>query len=211
VIVGTTARVVAGPSSACVVVALAGCSELSTSAVPDRQPVHNATSGKTIPATAHRTTPTTSPTATTELTFAAIDGTYVAGTADGGFLYIRYDGACRFSGPDSVACPTCTTATAPLAHVDFSLNALHPTGDGTYSATGAITAESDPAWAAELGAGPVGAGPVGSSVSLTVSPRGALALSFLPSNDVLTRSCELTGPVASFSSDGVGRQRGTVE
>ena len=118
----------------------------------------------------------------------AIAGTYIAGTADGGGLYVRFDGASRYSGPDSVACPSCSPATSPQAHLDFSLTTLHSTGGGAYAATGAITAESDPAWAAQLGTDPDGAGPVGSAVSFTVSSSGDLDLNLLPMTDVLRRS-----------------------
>jgi hypothetical protein len=111
----------------------------------------------------------------------------VAGTADGGELFIRSDGASRFRGPDQVACPTCITAGAPLATLDFSLAVLRSDGHGGYGATGRITAESDPAWAADLGTGPPGAGPVGSTVSVAVDAAGVLSLSFLPADDQLTR------------------------
>ena len=139
----------------------------------------------TLPAT---TTTSTAlrPSATLPPTFSAVAGSYQAGTADGGGLYVRADGASRFSGPDQVACPSCFTASAPIANLDFSLTTLRPTAAG-YIASGAITAESDPAWASQLGSRPPGAGPVGSSVTVTFSGMRA-AVSFLPSYDVLQRS-----------------------
>jgi hypothetical protein len=80
-----------------------------------------------------------------------------------------------------VACPTCTTATAPKATLDFSLNALTSTGPGSYQATGTVTATSDPAWAQQQNS-PVA---VGSSMSLTYN-NGTVTLSFLPSNVTLS-------------------------
>ena len=99
--------------------------------------------------------------------FSTIAGSYVAGTADGGWLYIRSDGASRLKLPDPVACPTCSTATAPIATLDFSLRTLRPSTPGGYVATGRITAESDPA------AAPPGAGGIGSPVTVTVASGGA--------------------------------------
>lgn len=149
------------------------------------------TTEPTTTVTGHETTTTSSGSATTlasEPNFSVIEGTYIGGTADAGSLFVRADGASRFSGPDTVACPTCVTATAPLATVDFSLTILHATGGGAQSASGSITAESDPAWAAQLGSGPPGAGPIGAALSLTVSATGTLALSFLPADDQLQKS-----------------------
>jgi len=104
----------------------------------------------------------------------------VAGTADGGTLYIRSDGASRFSAPDDVACPTCTTAGSPLATLDFSLNTLTATGAGSYRGTGVLTETSDPTWAQQLSP----TATVGAPVSLT-DDNGAVTLSFLPSLDIL--------------------------
>jgi hypothetical protein len=114
--------------------------------------------------------------------FAELAGTYGAGTADGGWLYIRSDGASRLRAPDTVACPGCTTASAPIASLDFTLESISSTGPGAYAATGTITATSDPAWASQLSP----TATVGSPISLTVTPGAHLTLSVLPSNDVLT-------------------------
>jgi hypothetical protein len=139
-----------------------------------------ASTPQTIPA------PTPAPTSqpgTIGTTYAGIAGNYQAGTADGGTLYIRSDGASRFSAPDPVACPTCTTASAPVATLDFNLNTLTSTGPGSYQATGIFTATSDPAWAQQQSSPAT----VGGSVSLTDN-NGTVTLSFLPSNDTLSTS-----------------------
>jgi hypothetical protein len=114
------------------------------------------------------------------VTFAAVTGTYVAGTADGGSLFMRSDGASRYRYPDVDACQ-CSTASAPIATVDFTLSTLVPTsgGSGHYRATGQITAESDPM------TGKPFAGAIGSSVTVTIGPAGSATVSFLPSNIVL--------------------------
>jgi hypothetical protein len=186
-------------------IALAGCAGSSKSAAPKPLPTHEAPPTTTTPDTVASTATTTPPasvpaattpstkatvstTVTTQLSFSGIAGAYIAGTADGGSLYIRSDGASRFRGPDPVACPACSTATSPIATLDFTLRMLRSTSAGASWATGTITAESDAAWAAGLGSGPRGAGPVGSAMSLTVAVNGALTLSFLPANDVLRRS-----------------------
>jgi hypothetical protein len=133
------------------------------------------------------TEPTSTPessTAPSRPSFAGITGTYVAGTADGGWLYIRSDGASRFRAPDTTACPTCTTSSAPMASLDFSLKSISSSGPSAYAATGTITATSDPAWASQLSLGAT----VGSPISLTVAPGGHVTVSFLPSKDVLTLS-----------------------
>jgi hypothetical protein len=172
--------------SVCLLVVVAGCGGSTPSANPA---AHHGRQGAGTPSTSPSGSSTsTSTTAITQLSFSVIAGTYVAGTSDGGELYVRFDGASRFSGPDSVACPTCSTASVPLAHLDFSLTSLSSTGRGMYVATGKIAAESDPGWAAELGTGPAGVGPVGSAVSINVSSSGQLTASFLPPNDTLTRS-----------------------
>lgn len=113
--------------------------------------------------------------------FARIAGWYAGGTADAGWLYIRSDGASRYRSPDSVACPTCMTASAPIASLDFSLSALSSTGPGTYTASGTVTATSDPAWAAQFSPKAT----VGSPISLTIAAPGQLSLSVLLPNDVL--------------------------
>jgi len=125
-------------------------------------------------------------TSTMPPSFSTVAGSYVAGTADGGALYIRADGKSRFSGPDLVACPTCSTANAPIGTVDFSVTMLRATAAGAYAASGRITAESDPAWAAQLLSGPARAIPVGTPMSLAVAGH-AVTLSFLPPSDVLRR------------------------
>ncbi len=134
----------------------------------------------TTPPTTAPTTPPTAPPTTIGTADAAIAGSYVAGTADGGTLYIRSDGASRFSAPDDVACPTCSTAGSPLGTLDFSLKTLTPTGSGSYRATGVFTETSDPAWAHQLSPSAT----VGAAMSLT-DDNGAVTLSFLPSPDIL--------------------------
>ena len=77
----------------------------------------SSTTGATTTTAPAATTSTTTPAATTTTppgpSFASITGTYVAGTADGGSVYIRSDGASRFLAPDGSACPTCNTASSP--------------------------------------------------------------------------------------------------
>jgi hypothetical protein len=165
-------------AGAALALALAGCSSTSPAVAPP------ATTGATT--TSPAATAGSSTTVAAAVRFPAISATYLAGTADGGSLYVRSDGASRFSAPDTVSCPNCSTASAPEAHLDFSLTTLEPVAGGGYIGSGTIMAESDPAWAAALG--PAGAGPVGATVSLTVSSGGNLSLSFLASNDVLTKS-----------------------
>jgi hypothetical protein len=160
------------------VVASAACSSTKATNTPSGQPKRGtSTSATSAPTSLAPTTTTAAP------TFSAIAGSYVAGTADGGSLFVRADGASRFSAPDSIACPSCSTASTPIGTVDFGLTTLQPTGGGAYTASGTITAESDPAWANQLGAGPVG-----HAVTLTVSASGSITVSFLPANDTLNKS-----------------------
>jgi hypothetical protein len=178
-------------AAACLVVAsgltLAACGSTSRpklSTTPTTPTINSSTNAaRTVGATpatpAHNPGP-----APSEPSFAKITGTYVAGTADGGWLYIRSDGASRFRAPDTTACPSCTTASAPIASLDFNLKSISSSGPGAYTATGAITATSDPAWASQLSRSAT----VGSPISLTVAPGGHLTLSLLPGNDLLTFS-----------------------
>jgi hypothetical protein len=82
-----------------------------------------------------------------------------------------------------VGCPGCTTANAPEATLDFSLNTLTSTGPGSYQATGTFTATSDSAWVQQFSP----PASVGGSVSLTDN-NGTITLSFLPSGDTLSAS-----------------------
>ncbi len=138
------------------------------------------------------TAPTTTPPPTPPAGLAAIAGNYEGSTGSSGALFIRSDGASRFTDVDLTACPSCSTASAPEATVDFSLKTITATGPpGSYRATGLITAESDPADARTF------AGPVGATVVVTAYPPNtltdaapqypALRISFLPDNDVLTK------------------------
>lgn len=142
-----------------------------TSTRPTQAPTSSTAS--TSPSTA---TPSTGP------SFAAISGTYVAGTADGGWIYIRSDGAARFRGPDQVACSSCATAGAPIASLDFSLTSISGEAGSGFSAEGKVTGTSDPAWASGLAAPSTN----GSLVSVSINPSGGLSLNLLPANDVLT-------------------------
>lgn len=150
---------------------------------------HHGSTSPTLPATS-TTTPASVTTATTtslpttppsRSPFAAISGSYVAGTADGGWLYIRPDGAARLRGPDGVACPACATAADPIASLDFSLASITGDAGSTYTAEGNVTGTSDPTWASGLSAPAT----VGSPVSLSVKPTGRLTLNLLPGNVVL--------------------------
>ncbi len=95
-------------------------------------------------------------------------------TGSSGALFIRSDGASRFDNVDLTACPSCNTAMAPHAAIDFTLTTISPPGDpGSYNATGAITDESDPANARTF------AGPVGAPVKLSLAPPGILMVSSL--------------------------------
>jgi hypothetical protein len=135
------------------------------------------TTGETTAGTPGSSTLTRGP------SFSAIDGYYYGSTGSSGDLFIRADGASRFTGLDFTACPRCSTATAPSDTIDFSLTALIPlTSPGGYRAEGTITAGSDPADAIKL------AGPVGSKVVVLIAVDGSLRLSFLPSTDVLRRA-----------------------
>jgi hypothetical protein len=91
----------------------------------------------------------------------------------------------EYSAPDPTACPTCTTATAPLETVGFRLTRIGPTGAGTTTATGIVTSEGSVP-------GPNGAlsgfpGIVGGPVTLALSRAGDVTLSFLPGTDVLRK------------------------
>jgi hypothetical protein len=114
------------------------------------------------------------------ISFAAIAGNYLGGTADGGRLYVRTDGASRFRYPDSYSCPSCTTATDPIGTVDFSLISLASTGSGSYVAAGRLTAQSDPRAFPALHAD--------STVTVSVGAGGQATLSFVNPNDTLQRS-----------------------
>jgi len=120
-------------------------------------------------------------------TFSAIAGLYVGSTGGSGELVIFPDGLARFTAPNTVACPTCSNATAPPGTIEITLTSLARTANRGYVASGTITAESDAAWAAEIGTTP-SEKPIGSSADLTVSPLGQLSLSFLPPDDVLIRA-----------------------
>lgn len=111
---------------------------------------------------------------TTAALFATVTGTYYGSTASSGWLYIRSDGASRYRYADVDACK-CSTATAPIATVDFSLTTLVATGGGGghYQATGRITAESDPTTGMPF------AGSIGSAVTAMIGPPGSVTLSFL--------------------------------
>ena len=141
----------------------------------------------TVPSTTSPTTATTIAGATTTvvpgLTIASVSGTYVAGTADGGYLYIRADGASRFLAPDGSACPACSTADSPIASIDFGMQSIALGASDTSTATGVVTATSDAPWAARFPTAPK----AGSSVSVTFSAsRRTLNISFLPGTDPLT-------------------------
>lgn len=162
-------------------VVTAACSSTKANTPPTGQ-------SKSVTSTSATTAGTTIAPTTTSATpaapsFSAIAGSYVAGTADGGSLFVRADGASRFSAPDSIACPTCSTASTPIGTIDFSLATLQAAGGGASTASGTITAESDPAWATQLGAGPVG-----HAVTLSVSASGSITVSFLPAMDTLNKS-----------------------
>lgn len=114
--------------------------------------------------------------------FGVFAGQYAGQTGSSGAAVITGDGTGRFQDVDLTACPTCSTAHAPRATVDFKLTTVAALGDpGYYKATGVITAESDPADARGF------AGPVGATVVLSMLPQGDLAISFLPANDLLSR------------------------
>ena len=113
--------------------------------------------------------------------FAQVAGTYVAGTAGGGNVFVRADGASRFLATDFTACPKCTTTTGPLASLDFALKTLTPLTSGGFTATGTVTETSDPTWAKQLT--PDSA--AGSPVTATFSGDHHLTVSFLPGNDIL--------------------------
>jgi hypothetical protein len=113
--------------------------------------------------------------------FSAMSGTYVGGTADGGSVYIRPDGASRFRSPDFTACPSCSTAASPTADLDFSLTSLNSEGGGTLLAAGHITAASDPTWAEQISPSAT----VGAAINAVIYPNKQLKLSILPGNDLL--------------------------
>lgn len=109
-------------------------------------------------------------------------GQYEGKAGSSGSLFVRSDGASRFDNVDPTACPSCNSAQAPHATIDFTLTTISPPGDpGSYTASGAITDESDPANARTF------AGPVGAAVKLSVSPPGTLTVSFLAPPDHLCK------------------------
>ena len=138
-------------------------------------------------------------------TFASISGSYNAGTADGGWLYIRSDGASRFRGPDGVACPDCTTAGSPIAVLDFSLTSLSSAGTGAYRASGTIMGTSDPTWARQISASAT----VASPISLTIASGGHLSMNILPANDGLAFSSK-TAPSSTATPCTVAAVTGPV-
>ncbi|MGH9125758.1 MAG: hypothetical protein ACRDZ8_13680 [Acidimicrobiales bacterium] len=139
-------------------------------------------------ATSTKVAPTTTTTPAGP-SFATVSGTYNSGTADGGWLYIRSDGASRLRLPDGVACPECPTADSPIADIDFSLTSLSSTGPGAYRASGTVMGTSDPTLAKMLSA----AATIGSPISLTIS-GGNLTLSVLLSSDTLTLGSKQAPP-----------------
>jgi hypothetical protein len=160
---------------------LAGCSGSATargraSSATSGPPATEAPSTATTPST--RSAPTSAP--PPRVSFAAIAGNYLGGTADGGGLYVRPDGASRFRYPDSYACPDCTTATDPIGTVDFTLNSLASTGTGAYVASGRLTAESDPRAFPALHSD--------SPITVSVGGSGLARLSFVSPYDTLQRS-----------------------
>jgi hypothetical protein len=144
------------------------------------------TTGQTT--TTQQSTTTTQRSSNTTLAsaanFPAVSGTYIAGSADGGSVYIRSDGASRFRSRDFVACPSCSTASSPTADLDFSLTSLNSDGGGTFLAAGQITAVSDPTWAKQISPSAT----VGSAINAVIYPNKQLKLSILPSNDLLNFS-----------------------
>lgn len=142
-----------------------------------------ATSTSVAPATT--STPATAVLPTTSL--AVFAGNYVGSTGGSGDALIKDDGSGRFDLPDLIACPSCSNASAPRATIDFKLSAAAATGSGSYRGTGVITAQSNPAAAAAIGAGPVGA-----SFKATLTAAGGLTLGFLRSENVLLRTGEAT-------------------
>jgi hypothetical protein len=133
----------------------------------------------TTSASATTPPPTTSPSAS----LAVFVGRYVGSTGGSGNAEIKDDGSGRFEIADLIACPSCSTASAPGASIDFKLTAPAPTGSGGYRVTGVITAASNPVVATAIGAGAVG-----SSFEATLSAAGGLTLSFLRPENVLLRT-----------------------
>jgi len=125
--------------------------------------------------------PTTTTVQATSLS--VFGGRYVGSTGGSGNAEIKDDGSGRFDVPDLIACPSCSNASAPRATIDFKLTAAVPTGSGGYRGTGVITAQSNPAQAAAIGADAVGA-----SIEATLSAAGGLTLSFLRPENVLLRT-----------------------
>lgn len=127
---------------------------------------------------------TSAPTTTsTGAALAVLAGEYVGSTGGSGEVTIGADGTARFEAPDLTACPSCSTASAPRATIDFKVTTVDPGGAaGSYRATGVITAESNPADVVARRAGPVG-----SVVQLVLVAGRRLTLGFLPTNDVLTK------------------------
>ncbi len=115
-------------------------------------------------------------------------GKYAGSTGSSGNADIKDDGSGRFDAPDLSACASCSNASAPRATIDFKFTSAVPTGSGRYQGTGVITAESNPAQAAAVGAGAVGV-----SIEASLSAAGGLTLSFLRPEIVLLR----TGGAAS--------------
>ncbi len=150
----------------------------SATSGPPATEAPSATSGPLATTPSARSAPATAP--PHRVSFAAIAGNYLGGTADGGGLYVRADGAARFRYPDSYACPGCTTATDPIGTVDFTLNSLAATGPGAYIASGRLTAESDPRAFPALRAN--------SPITISVGGSGLARLSFVNPYDTLHRS-----------------------
>jgi len=158
----------------------------STSASPSTS-APTSTSVSIVTATTLRSTTTvplvvTSIPSTTSASVAVsvFAGQYRGATGGAGEAVINADGTGRFDAPDLTACPSCSTASAPRATIDFRLTSASkgPEGGG-YRATGVITAESDPADTIARRAGPVG-----SSITASVVGKG-LSLSFLSGPDLL--------------------------
>jgi hypothetical protein len=144
--------------------------------------------------------PTAPPTSTTvpATSLSVFAGSYVGSTGGSGGASIKEDGSGRFDSPDLTACPSCSNASAPRANIDFKLTAAVATASGGYRGTGVITALSNPAHAAAIGAGAVGA-----TVEAVLTPAGALTLSFLRPENVLMRigGAASTATPASMRTD----------
>jgi hypothetical protein len=112
--------------------------------------------------------------------FGPVAGTFEGSTGASGGAILRADGVGYFDGPDNSACGGCSDATAPSGTIVFKFTDLQHTHSG-YTATGTVTAVSDPDFAKLLGVRP------GTSVTARVDSHGALSLSFLGAIDVLSR------------------------